>query len=107
MRSLLASREAKIGVTAVAAVVAARIVIGNFVFNEWEGFGVFLGNALGAVVEGLILGGVFFGLLVRLAARSRARRLAVAAFVTSVLAVLSLAIPCRLLKRSSEQPQSP
>jgi hypothetical protein len=87
------SRESKIGVTAVLAVVAVRIGIGNFVVNEWENIGVFLGNALGAVVEGLILGGVFFGLLVRRAARSSARRLAVAAFATSVLAVLSLAIP--------------
>jgi hypothetical protein len=87
------SRESKIGVTAVLAVVAVRIGIGNFVVNEWENIGVFLGNALGAVVEGLILGGVFFGLLVRRAARSSARRLAVAAFATSVLAVLSLVIP--------------
>jgi hypothetical protein len=87
------SRESKIGVTAVLAVVAVRIGIGNFVVNEWENIGVFLGNALGAVAEGLILGGVFFGLLVRRAARSSARRLAVAAFATSVLAVLSLAIP--------------
>ena len=87
------SRQAKIGIGAVGAVVALRGVLGNFVVNEWEGWSVFLGTALATVVEGLVLGGVVFGLLVRLAARSRARRAAVAALTTSFVGVLSLAVP--------------
>ena len=87
------SREAKIGAVAVGAVVALRVVLGNFVVNEWEGWSVFLGTALATIVEGLVLGGLVFGLLVRLAARSRARRAAIAALTTSFVGVLSLAVP--------------
>jgi hypothetical protein len=87
------SRQAKIGIGAVGAVVALRVLLGNFVVNEWEGWGLFLGNALATVAEGLVLGGLVFGLLVRLAARSRARRAAVAALITSFVGVLSLAVP--------------
>jgi hypothetical protein len=87
------SRQAKIGIAAVAGVVGIRVIIGNFVVNEWEGWGVFLGAAFAAVVEGVILGGLVFGLLVRLAARSRGARPAVAALITALLGVLSLAIP--------------
>jgi hypothetical protein len=87
------SREAKLGVVAVAAVVTARIVIGSFIVNEWEGWGTFLSFAITAAVEGIVLGALVFGLLVRLAVRSRGARPAVAAFVLGILAVLSLAIP--------------
>lgn len=87
------SREAKLGVVAVAAVVTARIVIGSFVVNEWEGWGTFLSFAITAAVEGIVLGALVFGLLVRLAARSRGSRPAVTAFVVGILAALSLAIP--------------
>jgi hypothetical protein len=87
------SREAKIGVAAVGSVIATRIVLGNFVVNEWEGWDVFLPTAIGAVIEGLVLGGLVFALLVRLAARSRGARPAITALVVGVLAVLSLAIP--------------
>ena len=65
------SREARIGIASVTAVVVIRIVGGNFVANDWEGWGTFVPNAMGAVVEGLILWGLVFGLLVRLGARSR------------------------------------
>lgn len=87
------SREARLGIVAVAGVVTARIVIGSFVVNEWEGWGTFLSFAVAATVEGIVLGALMFGLLVRLAARSRGTRPAGAAFVVGVLAVLSLAIP--------------
>jgi len=87
------SREAKIGVVAVGTVIATRILLGSFVVNEWEGWGVFLPNAIGAAIEGLVLGGLVFGLLVRIAARSRGVRPAVTALVVGILAILSLAIP--------------
>lgn len=87
------SREAQIGIVAVGTVVTLRVVLGNFVVNEWEGWGTFLGAAIAAVAEGLVLGGLVFGLLVRVAAKSRGRRPAVAALITAVLGVLSLAIP--------------
>lgn len=87
------SREAKIGIVTVCAVVAVRVVGGNFIANDWEGWGVFIPNAIGAVIEGLILFGLVFGLLVRLAARSSGGGPEVAALITGVLAVLSLAIP--------------
>lgn len=87
------SREVKLGAVAVAAVVTARIVIGSFVVNEWEGWGTFLSFAITAAVEGIVLGALVFGLLVRLAARSRGARPAVTAFIVGTLAALSLAIP--------------
>jgi len=87
------SREAKIGVVAVGTVIATRILLGNFVVNEWEGWSVFIPTAIGAVIEGLVLGGLVFGLLVRIAARGRGARPGVTALVVGVLAILSLAIP--------------
>jgi hypothetical protein len=87
------SRESKLGVVAVAAVVTARIVIGSFVVNEWEGWGTFLSFAITAAVEGIVLGALVFGLLVRLAVRSRGARPAVTALIVGILAAISLAIP--------------
>jgi hypothetical protein len=87
------SREAKLGAVAVAAVVTARIVIGSFVVNEWEGWGTFLSFAITAAVEGIVLGALVFGLLVRLAVRSHGTRPAVTALIVGILAALSLAIP--------------
>lgn len=86
------SRGAKIGLVTVGAVVGIRIVVGNLVINDWEGWGTFLVVATTLLVEGLVLGGLVFGLLVRLAARSRNPRPAVAALITGVLSVLSFAI---------------
>jgi hypothetical protein len=87
------SREAKIGVVAVGSVIASRGVLGNFVVNEWEGWGTFLGVAVATVIEGLVLGGLVFGLAVRIAARSRGTRPAITALVVGTLAIFSLAIP--------------
>lgn len=87
------SREAKVGVAAVAAVVAVRVLIGNLVVNEWEGWSAFVPNAIAAALEGIVLGGLVFGLLVRPLARSRSQRLGVGASIVGVLGVLSLAIP--------------
>jgi len=87
------SREARIGIASVAAVVAIRIVGGNFIANDWEGWGTFIPTAIGAAVEGLLLWGVVFGLVVRLAARGGGYRPAVVALTTGAFAVLSLAIP--------------
>lgn len=86
------SREAKIGLVAVGAVIATPILLGNSVVNEWEGWGVFLPSAIGAAIEGLVVGGLVFGLLVRIAVRSRGVRPAVTALVVGILAILSLAI---------------
>jgi len=87
------SREAKIGLAVVGAVVAIRIVGGNFIANDWEGWGTFVPTAIGAAIEGLVLWGLVFGVLVRLSARSRGDRPGVVAATIGVLAVLSLAIP--------------
>lgn len=87
------SREARIGIASVAAVVAIRVVGGNFIANDWEGWGTFIPTALGAAAEGLLLWGVVFGLVVRLAARGGGSRPAVVALTTGAFAVLSLAIP--------------
>ena len=86
------SRGAKIGLVTVGAVVGIRIVVGNLVINDWEGWGTFFVVATTLLVEGLVLGGLVFGLLVRLAARSRNPHPAVAALITGVLSVLSFAI---------------
>lgn len=87
------SREARIGLAVAGAVVAIRIVIGNFVVNDWEGWGTFVPTAIGAAVEGAVLWGVTFGLLVHRAARSRGDWPSAIAVVIGALAVLSLAIP--------------
>ncbi|HSI97470.1 MAG TPA: hypothetical protein VK926_03840, partial [Gaiellaceae bacterium] len=87
------SLTARIGLAAVMTAVAARILLGSFVVNDWEGWGTFLSFAVTAVVEGLVLGGLVFGLAVRLASRGSNRRRAVAALVLGVLGVLALAIP--------------
>jgi hypothetical protein len=87
------SREAKIGVVAVGSVIVTRVLLGNFVVNDWEGWGTFLGVAVATVIEGLVLGGLIFALFVRLAARSRGARPAVSSVVVGALSVLSLAIP--------------
>lgn len=87
------SREARIGIAAVAAVFAIRVAIGNFVVNDWEGWGVFVSTAIGAAIEGLLLWGVVFGLVVRLAARGQGDWTGAIAVVIGGLAVLSLAIP--------------
>lgn len=87
------SREAKIGLVAVGAVVVVRVVGGNFIANDWEGWGTFIPTAIGAAVEGLVLWGLVFGLLVRISARTRGDRPAAAAAILGGLAVVSLAIP--------------
>lgn len=87
------SRTGRIGVAAVAGVVLTRVVLGNFVVNDWEGWGTFVPTAIGAIVEGLLLGLVLFGLVVRLAAKSRGRRPAITACVLGILGLLALAIP--------------
>lgn len=87
------SREAKIGLAAVGAVVAIRIVGGNFIANDWEGWGTFVPTAIGAGIEGLVLWALVFGVLVRLSARSHGSLPGVVAAILGMLAVLSLAIP--------------
>jgi len=87
------SREVRIGVGAAAFVVAIRVVIGNFVVNDWEGWGTFVPTATGAAIEGLLLLGVVFGLVVRLAARSHGDWPGVVALGVGTVALLSLAIP--------------
>jgi hypothetical protein len=87
------SRTARIGLVAVAAAVAARILLGNFVVNDWEGWGTFVGNAFAAVVEGVVLGGLVFGVVVRLAAKRRGRAPAITALVLGLLGALALAAP--------------
>lgn len=83
----------RIGIAAVAATVVTRIILGNLVVNDWEDWSTFAGNAVGAVVEGLILGGIVFGLIVRLAQRNQRRRAELTGFVVGLVAVLTLAIP--------------
>jgi hypothetical protein len=87
------SREAKIGLAAVGAVVAIRIVGGNFIANDWEGWGTFITTAVGAAIEGLILWGLVFGLVVGFSGGLRGSWPGVVAVMLGVLAVLSLAIP--------------
>jgi len=87
------SRETKIGLGTVGAVVAIRIVGGNFIANDWEGWDTFVPTAIGAAVEGLVLWGLMFGLVVRLSGRSRGDRPGVVGAIIGVLAVCSLAIP--------------
>jgi hypothetical protein len=87
------SPEAKIGIVAVGAVIATRVILGNFVVNDWEGWGTFLAVAVATVIEGLVLGGLVFALFVRRAARSRGARPAVTSVVVGALSVLSLAVP--------------
>lgn len=75
---------------AVLLTIATRVVIGNFVVNEWEGWGTFAAVAITTVIEVLVL-----GLLVYLAARSFAARghPTIGAILFGFLAVLSLAVP--------------
>lgn len=86
------SRTARIAVAVVAAAIVARVVLGSFVVNEWEGWGTFVAFAVAAVVEGLFLGALVFG-VVAIAARRRGRFPAVAATVLGLLAAASLAVP--------------
>jgi hypothetical protein len=87
------SATARIGLAAVLATVVARILLGSFVVNDWEGWGTFVGFSLAVIVEGLVLGGLVFGVGVRLGSRGSEGRRVVAALVFGLLAVLSLAIP--------------
>jgi hypothetical protein len=87
------SRETKIGVAAVGAVVAIRIVGGNFIANDWEGWDTFVPAAIGAGIEGFILWALVFGLVVRFSAKRGGDWPGVVAVIVGVLAVLSLAIP--------------
>jgi len=70
--------------------IATRVVLGNFVVNEWEGWGTFTAVAITTMIEGLLL-----GLLVYLAARSFAARRhpTIGTILFGVLAVISLAVP--------------
>lgn len=87
------SREARIGIAAVGTVVGIRIVGGNFVANDWEGWGTFVSFSVLVVLEGLILWALVFGLVVRMAAKSHQGRPRAVAASLGVLAVLSLAVP--------------
>lgn len=87
------SRTALIGVVTIGAVIGTRILLGNFVVNDWEGWGTFAAAAVGAVVEGLALGGIVFGVMVRLPAKRRGRVPAVTALALGLVGVLALAVP--------------
>jgi hypothetical protein len=76
-------------------VISAEIVIhtaAGQLLNEWEGWGVFAQNAAYAVVTGLVLGALAFGVLVRWGLKESPRgrnRPAIASAVGGVISVLS------------------
>jgi hypothetical protein len=79
----------KIGLIALVGTVLTRVVLGNFVVNEWEGWGVFVPNTIIAILEGVILWALLFVLPLRLG-RGRAGP---SGIVMGVLALASFAIP--------------
>ncbi len=80
----------RIGWAALLLTVTARILLGNFVVNDWEGWSTFIGNAIGALIEGLLLFAIVLALVVRLTVE---RVPGTAGVVMGVVALATLAVP--------------
>lgn len=80
----------RIGLAALLITLAMRIMLGNFVVNDWESWSTFSGNVFAALIEGLLLFGIVFAVVVRLTLE---RAPAVAGVIMGILALATLAVP--------------